>query len=350
VRRTSGRAAAPLDGIHEQRDEIVRTPVAAMEQRLLRLLLHHVVALRPDADALPGLALTAILVAGARAAESARPDRLFDDPFARAFVDAASAASPTIAQAVAQGAPSEAVNQARRDSVAVRTRFCDDYLLAATRSGCRQVVLLAAGLDARAFRLPWPEGVRLWELDMPEVFAFKERVLADLDATPRCPRTVVPADLREDWPHMLTDAGVNPGHPTAWLIEGLLMYLDEGERNLLLDRVGGLSGVGSRVALDHRPGFFSPPVVTSADDTSGARAAARFAALAAAAPSDRSLTMPQEWLESHGWRATVEDPAAIFARHGRPVPPQLLPAAADAPRGWMATGERIQRHQESAAE
>jgi methyltransferase (TIGR00027 family) len=82
------------------------------------------------------------------------------------------------------------------------------------------VVLFAAGLDARAFRLPWPEGVRLWELDMPEVFAFKGRVLADRGATPSCERTVIPADLREDWPHTLSDAGFNPGQPTAWLIEG----------------------------------------------------------------------------------------------------------------------------------
>jgi methyltransferase (TIGR00027 family) len=295
--------------------------------------------LTQSADPLPGLGLTAILVAGARATESARPDRLFEDPFARAFVAAASAASPTIARALAQGSPDEAVNQARRDSVAVRTRFCDDYLLAAARSGCRQVVLLAAGLDARAFRLPWPEGVRLWELDMPEVFAFKERVLADRGATPGCERTVIPADLREDWPHLLSDAGFNPGQSTAWLIEGLLMYLDEGERDLLLDRVGGLSSAASRIALDHRPGFFSPPPVTSTDDASGDRAAARFAALAAAAATDPSLTAPEAWLGGHGWRAKVEEPAAIFARNGRPVPAQLQPATGAA-HSWMATAER----------
>ncbi len=293
-----------------------------------------------SADPLPGLGLTAILVTGARATESARPDRLFDDPFARAFVETASAASPAIAQAVAQGSPDEAVNQARRDSVAVRTRFCDDYLLAAARSGCRQVVLLAAGLDARAFRLPWPEGVRLWELDMPDVFAFKERVLADHGATPGCERVVVPTDLREDWHHRLSGAGFNPARPTAWLIEGLLMYLDEGERDLLLDRAGALSSEGSRIALDHRPGFFSPPAVTSTDDPSGDRAAARFAALAAAASSDQSLTAPEEWLGGHGWRAKAEEPAGILARHGRPVPAQLEPVAAGAARSWMATAER----------
>jgi methyltransferase (TIGR00027 family) len=294
----------------------------------------------PSSDPLPGLGLTAILVAGARAIETARSDRLFDDPFARAFVEAASAASPTIAQAVAQGSSDGEINQARRDSVALRTRFCDDYLLAAARSGRRQVVLLAAGLDMRAFRLPWPEGVRLWELDLPELFAFKEPIVATSGATPACERTVVPADLRQDWPHALIDAGFDPDQPTAWLIEGLLMYLDEAERNLLLDRVGGLSSAGSCLALDHRPGFFSPPPVTSADDPSGERAAERFAAVAAAASSDPSLTAPQQWLAGHGWRATIEDPAAIFAQHGRPVPAQLRPAAAGAAHSWMATAER----------
>src|SRR5690606_10582605 len=133
------------------------------------------------------------------------------------------------------------------------------YLLSAARAGCHQVVLLAAGLDARAFRLPWPTGVRLWEADLPEVFAFKEPVLADRGATPLCERTVVPVDLREDWTRTLReDAGFDPHQPTAWLIEGLLMYLDEGERNLLLERVGALSSAGSRIELDHRSGFFSP--------------------------------------------------------------------------------------------
>jgi methyltransferase (TIGR00027 family) len=289
---------------------------------------------------LPGLGLTAVLVAGARATETARPERLIDDPFARAFVDAASMASATFAEALKQGSPNEAVNQARRDAVAVRTRFCDDYLLEATRSGCRQVVLLAAGLDARAFRLPWPKGVRLWELDMPEVFAFKERVLADCHATPGCERTIIPVDLRLDWPHALTDAAFNPRPPTAWLIEGLLMYLDESERDLLLDRVGTLSSAGSRMALDHRSGFLSRPPVTSTDDPTGERADARFAALAAAASSDPSLTIPGEWLGRHGWRAKVEEPAVTFARYDRPVPTLLQSSDAGTPHGWMATAER----------
>ncbi|MGE0134106.1 MAG: SAM-dependent methyltransferase [Dehalococcoidia bacterium] len=292
-------------------------------------------------ELLPGLALTAILVAGARAAESARTDHLFDDPNARAFVEAAGAASTVIAQAVAQGSPDPAVNEARHNSVAVRTRFFDDYLVTAAQSGCHQVVLLAAGLDARAFRLTWPAGVRLWELDTPEVFAFKERVLAERDARPGCARTVVPIDLREDWPPALRHAGVDPAAPAAWLIEGLLMYLDERERDLLLDRVGTLSSPGSRLALDHAPGFFSPPAVTGADDPRGEDAAAASAAKWAAASSDASLVEPAEWLQRHGWRAEVEAPAALFARHGRPLPAQLARQSTEgAPRSYLATAER----------
>jgi len=296
--------------------------------------------LTESTDPLPGLGLTAILVAGARATESARPDRLFEDPYASAFVEAASAVSPTIGEALAQGSPDAAANEARHNSVAIRTRLYDDELLAAARAGCHQVVILGAGLDARAFRLPWPDGVRLWELDMPEVFAFKERVLEERGATARCERVVLAADLREDWPQLLSDGGFDSRQPTAWLIEGLLLYLDEGERDLLLDRVGALSSAGSRAAMDHAPGFFSPPAVTSADDPQGEAAAARFAALAEAAASAPSLTAPEEWLAGHGWRASIEDPAALFARHNRPLPGPAAPPAPGAPRRWIATAER----------
>jgi hypothetical protein len=84
------------------------------------------------------------------------------------------------------------------------------------------VVLLAAGLDTRAFRLTWPDGVRLFELDLPDLVDYKERVLAEQAAVPRCQRTVLRVDLREDWPARLESAGLRPGEPTAWLIEGLL--------------------------------------------------------------------------------------------------------------------------------
>jgi methyltransferase (TIGR00027 family) len=175
---------------------------------------------------------------------------------------------------------------------------------------------------------------------MPDVFAFKEQVITNRGAKPDCERRIIPADLREDWPRALIDAGFDSAQPAAWLIEGLLMYLDESERNLLMDRVGSISAAGSRIALDHRGGFFSPPPVTSEDDPSGSKAAARFAALAAAASSDLSLVTPEAWLSRHGWRAKVLDAAAVFALYGRPVPLQPQSKQAGAPRSWMATARR----------
>src|SRR5690606_22279728 len=299
--------------------------------------------LTQNGDLLPGIGLTALLVADARASESERPDRLFDDPLARHFVTAATAASPTVERALRDDAPSEAVRQARHDSVAVRTRFFDDYLLAAAEAGCQQIVLVAAGLDARSFRLQWPAGTRLWELDSPEVLAFKEQVIGRLSAVPGCERFILPLDLREDWSRALTYARFDPGETTAWLIEGLLMYLDEANRDSLLGRVSRLSNPDSQLGLDHRSGFFSVPRASDPSDPQGTDAAAHFEALAAPASSDPSLTQPGEWLRSHGWAATFPDLAEPFARYGRSVPALLRTGHAATPPPWMGTAVRVER-------
>jgi len=133
----------------------------------------------------------------------------------------------------------------------IRTRFFDDYLLAACAADCNQVVLLAAGLDTRAFRLPWPPGVHVFELDLPQVLTFKERVLTGQRAVPKCERTILPVDLRKDWPARLTESGFEPSRPTAWLVEGLLIYLSADEVARMLTAVGELSVAGSQIAFEH---------------------------------------------------------------------------------------------------
>lgn len=195
-----------------------------------------------------GVGRTALGVAYARAVESARPDRLFDDPYAALFLRAA--ASVERGPSIADAGRSEAWAQMSAHLV-LRTAYFDDYLRDAVgpAGGCTQVVLLAAGLDARAFRLDWPDGVRLFELDLPEMVAFKERVLADADAHPRVRRQVVTADLREDWATPLRAAGFDPARPTAWMVEGLLIYLEADDAAALLRRIGALSAPGSRLAL-----------------------------------------------------------------------------------------------------
>jgi methyltransferase (TIGR00027 family) len=120
-------------------------------------------------------------------------------------------------------------------------------------AGIRQAVILAAGLDARAYRLDWPDGTTVYELDQPEVIEFKTKTLAGLDAKPESDRRTIAIDLRNDWPKALLDNGFDPGQPTAWIAEGLLIYLPPEAQDLLFDRINELSAPGSRVATEHIP-------------------------------------------------------------------------------------------------
>jgi methyltransferase (TIGR00027 family) len=260
-------------------------------------------------ESLTSLSRTALGMARVRAQESGRSDRLFDDPYAAAFLGAARDAFPE-AQPFSKGMAS--VGAVFSFHGVIRTRFFDDYLLGATAMGCRQVVLLAAGLDSRAFRLAWPDGVRLFELDLDEVLSFKERVLAARHAVPRCQRTVLRADLREDWPAALTAAGFRPPEPTAWLAEGLLIYLSADEAAGMLTEVGELSAPASQLAFEHSPAAANP-----------------LLAQARALPSMRRLTdlwkgglgaRAPDWLARHGWRVQLHRRADLAAAYGRSTP------------------------------
>lgn len=139
------------------------------------------------------------------------------------------------------------------EGMAVRTRHFDRLFTDAADAGVRQAVILASGLDARAYRLPWPDGTVVYEVDQPEVIEFKSRTLAGLGAQPTADRRTVAIDLREDWPKALLDNGFDPRQPTAWTAEGLLIYLPSEAQDLLFDRISELSAPGSRVATEHIP-------------------------------------------------------------------------------------------------
>lgn len=261
---------------------------------------------------------TALGVARVRAAESARPDRLFDDPFAAAFTAAAvgqaldgqppgASQSPTPETAGPGGIPVSRLGF----HVLIRTRFYDEYLLDAVAAGCGQVVLVAAGLDCRAFRLDWPGGLRLFELDQPDVLDFKEAVLDGVGARARCQRQTIPVDLRGDWPARLTEAGFDPAQPTAWLVEGLLIYLSSDQAARLLTEVGTLSAPGSQLALE-RGGAVSSLI----SETSTTPRGARLAALWQGGLGEDNAA----WLEARGWRAVRHDMAGVAAGYGRPAP------------------------------
>lgn len=264
---------------------------------------------------LQGVGRTALGVAVVRARESLREDRLFNDPFAQAFVDASPGAfpeRPTSAEDLAALGPLASLGEVFSFHAVVRTRFFDDYLIAATAGGCQQVVLLAAGLDTRAFRLSWPDDVRVFELDLPQVLSFKEAVLAGSDAVPNCRRTVVPVDLREQWATGLVAAGFDPTTPTAWLAEGLLLYLTADEVAHLLTQVAELSAPDSLLSCEHG----SIADTTLLTQARGMPAMDQFTPLWKGGLGEDA----PNWLSRHGWRPRLHDRAELAASYGRPVP------------------------------
>ena len=204
-------------------------------------------------DLATSVGATATMVAAQRALSSAAG--LIDDPLAAPLVRAVGIDVYTRLVnneiPVTEEHEFDPARMAR--GMAVRTRFYDQYFLEATRSGIRQVVILAAGLDARAYRLPWPEGTVVYEVDLPDVIAFKTSTLGKLGAEPTAERRTVAVDLRDDWPAALKAAGFDPQVPSAWSAEGLLVYLPPEAQDALFDSVTALSVDDSQLACEFVP-------------------------------------------------------------------------------------------------
>lgn len=276
----------------------------------------------PDAP-LAGVSETALGAAEMRAEERARSDPLFDDPFAAAFVAAAPPLFPDLPSLTDDPALA-ALKDAFLVEIAIRTRFYDDALLRACATGCRQLVILAAGLDARAFRLDWPDGVHVFELDLPNLFEFKERVLAQEHATPRCNRTVVAVDLRDDWATPLARAGFDPGQQSAWTAEGLLAYLTNDDALGLLTEVGALSARGSTLSFEYDD-FAAESTLSQVRDMAGMEA---VASMWEGGLHER----PDAWLRANGWEVTTSDRTTLAKSYGRPL--------ADGSTGGFVTATR----------
>lgn len=212
-------------------------------------------------DLASSVGATATMVAAARAIATTSDDALINDPFAEPLVRAVGVDFFT---KLASGelrtedldVDNASVGMARMtDNMAVRTKFFDEFFADAAASGIRQAVILASGLDSRAYRLAWPAGTTVYEIDQPEVIEFKTRTLADLGAEPTADRRTVAVDLRFDWPSALIAAGFDPSQPTAWSAEGLLGYLPPEAQDKLLDTITELSAIGSRAAVESTPGI-----------------------------------------------------------------------------------------------
>jgi len=210
-------------------------------------------------DLATSVGATATMVAAARAVATKADNPLINDRFAEPLVRAVGVdfltrwAAGDLATADVDDDDSSWKLQQMPDAMAARTRFFDAFFHEATRAGIRQAVILASGLDARAYRLDWPTDMTVFEVDQPQVIAFKTETLAGLGAAPTADRRTVAIDLRQNWPAALVEAGFDRSQPTAWIAEGLLGYLPPEAQDRLLDNISALSAEGSRLATEAIP-------------------------------------------------------------------------------------------------
>ena len=270
---------------------------------------------------------TARWVAANRALETELADPLYRDPFARELAGDTGFSMMSVMRG-ALGVP----DTPNPDMyLTIRTRFFDDAVLRAAReSSMAQVVILAAGMDTRAFRLDWPDHVVLFEVDRNDVFEHKESVLHRHDARATCDRRIVRADLAASWTDALVAAGFDPARPAAVLVEGLLMYLDEAAAHRLFNALNILRP-DSWLGLD---------AVNTAMLTSSFTANYLKKLAEAGCPWLFGIDDPVQWLAGHGWQATVVTPGTPEANYGRwpfPVAPAVM---AGMPRAYFATARR----------
>ncbi len=275
-------------------------------------------------DLASSVGATATMVAAGRAMATKDPRNLINDPFAEPLVRAVGVDLFTKMMdgdldfsAVENASPIRM--QAMIDGMAVRTRYFDDYFINATGAGVRQAVILASGLDSRAYRLPWPSGTVVYEIDQPRVIEFKTTTLAGIGAEPAATRRTVPIDLRADWPTALKAAGLDTTAPTAWLAEGLLIYLPPDAQDRLFDDIAALSVPGSTVATEFVPGI----VDFDADRVREASGAFRehgvdidMASLVYAGERNHVV----DYLSAKGWSVEGVARTELFRRNGIEVP------------------------------
>jgi len=289
-----------------------------------------------------------VMVAAARAKETSKADPLIRDPYAKLLVAGAGAGvweamldDEFIAKVANEDAEAAAVFEHMSSYQAVRTHFFDEFFAAATSAGVRQVVILASGLDSRAYRLDWPAGTTVYEIDQPKVLEYKSSKLADNAVQPTAQLRHVAIDLRRDWPNALRQTGFDASVPTAWLAEGLLMYLPGDAQDRLFEQVTELSAAGSRIAIE--------TVGVQAEDRREAMRE-RFQQLRDKFGMEEQVDVAElmyhdldradvaEWLDSHGWAAAGVTSQDEMRRLGRWVLPD------DADQKAFATFVTAQRH------
>ena len=275
-------------------------------------------------DLASSVGATATFVAAGRAMATRDPRGLINDPFAEPLVRAVGLDFFTKMMdgeldldAIENASPERV--QALTDGMAVRTKYFDDYFIDATGTGVRQVVILASGLDSRAYRLPWPDGTVVYEIDQPQVIEFKTTTLAGIGAEPAATRRTIAIDLRQDWPAALKAAGLDTTAPTAWLAEGLLIYLPPEAQDRLFDNITALSAPGSAIATEFVPGiidFDADRVREMSGSFRDHGVDVDMASLVYAGERNHVV----DYLRSKGWDVEGVTRTELFKRHNIEVP------------------------------
>jgi methyltransferase (TIGR00027 family) len=275
-------------------------------------------------DLASSVGATATAVAASRAVASQGPDALLDDPFAEPLVRAVGLdefVKVVDGQAFDENDPVRN-RRAMSEQIAVRTRFFDEFFTAAAEAGIRQAVILAAGLDTRAYRLSWPANTDVYEVDQPGVIAFKTTALHDLGAAPKADRKTVAIDLRDDWPSALRAAGFDPAQPTAWIAEGLLPYLPPDAQDRLFDHITALSAAGSRLATEHMDMTNLPDDWADRINDRWRRAGSNINLSDLFYQGERNEA--RNYLSSHGWQVAVDSTRELYDGHGFTLPDDEL--------------------------
>jgi methyltransferase (TIGR00027 family) len=266
-------------------------------------------------DIVSSVGYTALLVAGWRALHAVSAQPLVRDDYAKHFITAS--ADPYLTGLLAD--PGTSVGAAVFPRLyGVQTRFFDEFFSSATVHGIRQAVIVAAGLDSRAYRLNWPSETTVFELDQPKVLEFKFRVLAEHAAEPTARRVDVAADLREDWSIPLRAKGFDAAQPTAWSVEGILPYLTGDAQDTLFTRITELSAPGSRLAIGALGACLDQDRLAALEDTYPGLNRSGDVNFSALTYDDSQKTKPVEWLTEHGWAVEpVHTNPELQAHYGR---------------------------------
>jgi methyltransferase (TIGR00027 family) len=299
-------------------------------------------------DLATSVGATATMVAAARAVATKADNPLINDPFAEPLVRAVGIdfltrwADGEIDAEAVDAADDAWGLQRMADLMGARTRYFDAFFSDAMAAGIRQAIILASGLDARAYRLSWPAGVTVYEIDQPEVIQFKSARLADLDVQPTAELRAVPIDLRQDWPTALRAAGFDAGQPSAWIAEGLLAFLPPDAQDRLLDNITELSAPGSRLAaeifVNRRDDQGAPTDMVAA--ASERWRAHGFDIELADLRYDVERNDVAEYLDGHGWQTTARTLNQLFIDNGLPEIPSTATNLATPADNYYCTAIR----------